>query len=125
MKMLVIDDSKPMRMFLTFLAQQLSFETFEAGDGREALSILIKNDPKQPFDVALVDWDMPRMNGLEFIQTIRRNQDFADLKLMMITTQNTQQRVAQALEAGADDFLMKPLTQEMLSDKLQILGLID
>jgi len=123
--MLVIDDSKPMRTFLTYIAQQMAFATFEAGDGREALDALIKNDPREPFDVALVDWDMPRMNGLEFVQTVRRNHDFAHLKLMMVTTQNAQERVAQALQAGADDFLMKPVTKEMLADKLQILGLVD
>ena len=125
MKMLVVDDSKPMRTFLTFLGQQLAFATFEAGDGREALDALIKSDPREPFDVALVDWDMPRMNGLELVQAVRRNRDFAGIKLLMVTTQNAQTRVAQALEAGADDFLMKPVTQEMLAEKLQILGLVD
>ena len=124
MKMLVIDDSKPMRTFLTFLGQQLAFATFEACDGREALDALIKNDPREPFDVALVDWDMPRMNGLEFVQTVRRNRDFAELKLMMVTTHNAQDQIAQALQAGADDFLMKPVTKEALDEKLQILGLI-
>ena len=68
---------------------------------------------------------MPRMNGLEFVQTVRRNQDFANLKLMMITTQNSMPRVAEALAAGADDFLMKPVTEELLASKLQILGLRD
>jgi two-component system chemotaxis response regulator CheY len=125
MKMLVIDDSKPMRTFLGFLGQQLEFETYEAADGREALDTLIKNDPREPFGVALVDWEMPRMNGIEFVQAIRRNRDFANLKLMMVTTQNAHDRVTQALEAGADDFLMKPITQEMLAEKLQILGLVD
>ncbi len=125
MKMLVIDDSKPMRTFLSFLAQEMEFATREASDGREALDILIRTDPREPFSVALVDWDMPRMNGLEFVQAVRRNRDFTDLKLMMVTTQNAQDRVTQALAAGADDFLMKPVTREMLADKLQILGLVD
>ncbi len=125
MKMLIVDDSKPMRRFLAFLGQQLAFATFEAGDGREAIGALIKNDPREPFDIALVDWDMPRMNGLDFVQAVRRNQDFANLKLMMVTTQNAYDRVEQALKAGADDFLMKPVTQEMLAEKLQILGLKD
>jgi len=122
--MLVIDDSKPMRKFLTFLAQEMAFMTTEAEDGREALDMLVRNDPREPFDVALVDWDMPRMNGLEFVEAVRRNRDFSGLKLMMVTTQNSQDRVAQALKAGADDFLMKPVTREMLADKLQMLGLV-
>ena len=103
----------------------MAFATCEASDGREALELLVSNDPREPFHLALVDWDMPRMNGLEFVQAVRRNRDFAELKLMMVTTQNAQDRVAQALKAGADDFLMKPVTQQMLAEKLQILGLTD
>lgn len=124
MKMLIVDDSKAMRTFLQHLATELSFQTEEAEDGREGLSKLIKNDPREPFDVALVDWDMPVMNGLELVQTVRRNRDFSSLKLMMVTTQNTMERVAAALEAGADDFLMKPVTKESLEEKLQILGVV-
>ena len=125
MKMLIIDDSKPMRTFLTFIVQEMSSATIEASDGREALDLLVHNDPREPFDVALVDWEMPRMNGLEFVQAVRRNRDFADLRLLMISTLNSMERVSAALEAGADDFLMKPVTREMLLDKLQILGVVD
>ena len=125
MKMLIVDDSKPMRTFLTSIAQELSFGTAEAVDGRTALDLLIRNDPREPFDVALVDWDMPRMNGLEFVQAVRRNQDFAALKILMVTAFNSTERVAEALQAGANDFLMKPATKEMLADKLQILGALD
>jgi len=125
MKLLVIDDSKPMRTFLTFIAREMSFTTAEAGDGREALDILVRNDPREPFDVALVDWEMPRMNGLEFVQAVRRNKDFVELKLLMITTLNSMDRVTEALETGANDFLMKPVSKEMLLEKLQILGVVD
>ena len=125
MKMLIVDDSKAMGTFLASIAQEISFATTEARDGREALSLLVRNDPREPFDVALVDWEMPRMNGLEFIQTVRRNRDFAPVKLLMITALNSMERVAEALEAGADDFLMKPVTKEMLLEKLLILGVMD
>jgi two-component system chemotaxis response regulator CheY len=125
MKMLIIDDSKPMRTFLAFIAQELSCATTEAGDGREGLDTLVQNDPREPFDVVLVDWEMPRMTGLEFVQAVRRNRDFASLKLLMITTLNSLERVSEALAAGADDFLMKPVTQEMLLEKLRILGVAD
>lgn len=114
-----------MRTFLIVLAREMAFATTEASDGREALEVLVKNDPREPFDVALVDWDMPRMNGLELVEAVRRNRDFADLKLMMVTTQNSQARVVQALQAGANDFLMKPVTKEMLAEKLQMLGVLD
>jgi len=124
MKMLIVDDSKAMRTFLQHIASQLSFKTEEAEDGRDGLSKLIKNDPREPFDVALVDWDMPVMTGIELVQTVRRNKDFSSLKMMMVTTQNTMERVTAAMEAGADDFLMKPVTKESLEEKLQILGLV-
>jgi two-component system chemotaxis response regulator CheY len=123
--MLVIDDSKVIRTLLTSLARDLAFATTEACDGREALDLLVRNDPREPFDVALVDWDMPRMNGLEFVETVRRNGDFNGMKIMMVTIQNEQGKVAQALRAGADDYLMKPITREMLKEKLQVIGLLD
>ncbi len=122
--MLIIDDSKPMRSFLAYLAQDLSFKPVLAEDGRAGLETLVKNDPQEPFDVALVDWDMPRMNGMEFVQFVRRNHDYDSLKLMMVTTNNTEEKVSQALEAGANDYLMKPVTKEALEEKLLILGLI-
>lgn len=125
MKMLIVDDSKAIRTFLTHIARDLSFDVTEAADGREALATVIHNDPKEPFAVALVDWDMPRMNGMEFVQAVRRNKDFAETKLMMVTTQNSMERIMLALEAGADDFLMKPVTREMLIEKLQILGVVN
>ena len=123
--MLIIDDSKAMRGFLTALAAELSFTTVQAEDGRDGLDKLIKNDPLEPFDIALVDWDMPRMTGIEFVQFVRRNHDYDGLKLMMVTTNNSEEKVAQALAAGANDFLMKPVTKESLEEKLLILGLIN
>ena len=124
MKMLVIDDSKAMRGFLCHLAGELEFTTTEAEDGRAGLDVLIKNDPREPFAIALVDWDMPRMNGLEFVQFVRKNHDYDDVKLMMVTTNNTEEKIGLALEAGANDFLMKPVTKEALEEKLMILGLV-
>lgn len=124
MRMLIIDDSKAMRGFLKALAEEFTFTTVEAVDGRDGLDTLIKNDPSEPFDIALVDWDMPRMTGLEFVQFVRRNRDYDALKLMMVTTNNTEEKITMALEAGANDFLMKPVTKEALEEKLLILGLM-
>lgn len=124
MRMLIVDDSKAMRGFLTHLAHEFSFTTVEAEDGRHALDTLIKNDPLQPFDIALVDWDMPRMTGIEFVRFVRRNHDFDGLKLMMVTTNNTEEKITMALQAGANDFMMKPVTKEALEEKLMILGLM-
>lgn len=124
MKMLVIDDSKAMRGFLCALAGELSFQTTEAEDGRAGLDALITNDPRDPFAIALVDWEMPRMNGHEFVQFVRRNHDYDGMKIMMVTNNNTVEKISMALDAGANDFLMKPVTKESLEEKLMMLGLV-
>ncbi len=125
MRMLIIDDSKAMRGFLVALAGELSFVTVEAEDGRDGLDKLIKNDPAQPFEIVLVDWDMPRMTGIEFVQFVRRNRDYDQVKIMMVTTNNTEEKITMALAAGANDFLMKPVTKESLEEKLLMLGLVN
>lgn len=119
MKALVIDDSKAIRRLLTYFAGECSFETEEACDGQEAMEALDRNGK---FDLALVDWDMPRMNGLDFVKAVRAKPEFSEMKLMMVTTQNSMEKVALAIESGANDFLMKPLTKEMFEDKLKLLG---
>jgi len=123
--MLIVDDSKAMRTFLSSLAEELSFTVAEAFDGRDALDILIKNDPRDPFEITLVDWDMPRMNGLELVQHLRRNHDFDGLRILMVTTANSLEKISEALGAGANDFLMKPVTKDALTEKLQILGCVE
>lgn len=124
MKMLVIDDSKAMRGYLRALASELSFTSEEAEDGRAALDVINRNDPREPFAVALVDLNMPRMNGIEFIQFVRRNREYDQIKLMVVTTDNTVEALSTAIAAGADDLLMKPVTKESLVEKLTILGLV-
>lgn len=122
MKTLIVDDSKAMRAFLQHLAGEIGLNDLTlAEDGRHALEILLQDSA---FDLALVDWDMPRMDGLSFVKAVRARPQFADLKIMMVTTQNTLDRVTAAIEAGATDFLMKPVTRESLEDKLRVLGVV-
>jgi two-component system chemotaxis response regulator CheY len=121
MNILIIDDSKLMRVFLGGVVQQLRGDSMEAEDGRNALQIL---EQKSDFDVALVDWEMPNMNGLEFVKTVRADPQWRELKLMMVTSQNSMEHVAEALAAGATDFLMKPVTRQSLEEKLRLLGVI-
>lgn len=119
MKALIIDDSRAMRMFLSNIVKELGFETVEAGDGLEALKQLETN---MPIDVALVDIDMPNMNGIEFLTAARKNPVFDSVKMMMVTSHTSMNSVEDALRLGAQDYLMKPLTKEMLQEKFQILG---
>lgn len=122
MKILIVDDSKAMRMFLNHLVQALRFETAMAEDGCDGLARL---EETAGIGLVLVDWDMPRMNGLEFVKAVRAIPRFNDVKLMMVTTQNSMDRVAAALGAGATDFLMKPVSEESLTDKLRVLGAVE
>ena len=122
MKILIIDDSKAMRTFLGYLVRELKLESTEAADGLEALAVLAR---EPGIDLALVDWDMPRMNGLQFVQAVRAEPAYAALKLMIVTTQTSMDHVAAALAAGAADFLMKPVTRESLEEKLLVLGVVE
>ncbi len=122
MRVLIVDDSVTMRHLLQSVVATLQAETVEAADGRQALKILAD---QWPFDVALVDWDMPVMNGIEFVKSVRADSRFNGLKIMMVTADNSMEGVGKAINSGADDYLMKPLTGQMVIDKLRVLGLLD
>jgi two-component system chemotaxis response regulator CheY len=120
--MLIIDDSSTMRSLLGMIASELGVESEQAPDGQAALD-RVQRSPD--FDVALVDWDMPRMNGLEFVRAVRARPAWGGMKLMMVTSRHVAKDVQLALTLGADDFLMKPLDAGMLADKLRLLGLLE
>jgi two-component system chemotaxis response regulator CheY len=120
MQALVIDDSKTVRSILRKILGQIGFEVSEAGNGREGLQRL--GELERP-DLALVDWNMPEMDGLEFVRAVRADPRYAGLRLMMVTTENELTRVHTALEAGADEYVMKPFTDEVIREKLELLGI--
>ena len=120
MKALVIDDSKAMRSILSRMLQGLGFEVLEASNGREGIERLQANGS---VDLALVDWNMPEMNGLEFIRSVRSLQSYDGVLLMMVTTETEMENVVRALAAGANEYVMKPFTQEIILEKLQIFGM--
>ncbi len=122
MRALVIDDSKAIRIVLRKLLGELGFEVVEAADGREALQRL--NGPMGPFDLALVDWNMPEMNGLEFVREVRGQGGHEDLTMVMVTTETESGQVVRALAAGANEYIMKPFSRDVLLDKLSMLGLV-
>jgi two-component system chemotaxis response regulator CheY len=120
--MLIIDDSATMRRLLGMIASELGIDSEQAEDGESALDLV---ERRPGFEVALVDWDMPRMNGLEFVRAVRARPQLSDMKLMMVTSHHAAQDVRLALALGADDFLMKPLDTGMVADKLRVLGVLE
>lgn len=122
--MLIIDDSPTMRRYLASIAGELDIEAGMAVDGRDALAQM-ESHINSGFDVALVDWDMPRMNGLQFVRAVRARPEFSSTKLMMVTSHNALQDIRVAISAGADDYLMKPLDSAMIAEKLRVMGLLD
>jgi len=119
-KALIIDDSKAMRSILSRMLQGLGFEVLEASNGREGLERLQVHGS---VDLALVDWNMPEMNGLDFIRTVRAKQSYDGVLLIMVTTETEMENVVRALAAGANEYVMKPFTQEIILEKLQIFGM--
>ncbi len=120
---LIIDDSRAIRQILGGTVSELGFGVIEAGDGREALRALEAMSP--PAEFVLVDWNMPVMNGLQFIQEVRARREWDSVKLMMVTSVTEAQEMARALLAGADEYVMKPFTKDVLLGKLRLLGVVE
>lgn len=118
---LVVDDSRAMRSILTRLLTGLGFDVAQAADGAEALSVL---DAGSRPDVILVDWNMPVMDGLTLVKSVRARQDLRDISLMMVTTESEQGQIVRALAAGAHEYVIKPFTDEVIAEKLALLGLV-
>jgi two-component system chemotaxis response regulator CheY len=121
MKALVIDDSRTMRRIVGALLEALGFEVHQAGDGQEALDLL---DDGLEVELACIDWNMPIMDGLEFVTRVRSNPDRRQITLMMVTTESETGQIVRALAAGAHEYLIKPFTPDSIRDKLELLGLV-
>ena len=120
MRILIVDDSRSMRLILKrMLADMGHTEVVEAEHGGQALERLQEGAA----ELALVDWNMPVMNGLEFVQAMREVRAYDRIKVMMVTSESSPRLVYEALKAGADEYAMKPITREVIEDKLQLLGL--
>ncbi len=113
LKVLVVDDSSTMRKIILRSLAAVGVPTaIEASDGAEALARF----QQEPFDLVLTDWNMPHMNGLELIQTIRQTN--TQTPIIMITTEAEKTRVVSAIQAGCNDYLVKPFTADTLREKL-------
>jgi len=121
MRALVIDDSRTMRRIVADILGGLGFATSQASNGREALDLL---EAGETFDLACIDWNMPVMDGLEFVKAVRARPDWRVLTLMMVTTESEHGQVVRALAAGAHEYLIKPFTPDAVRSKLALLGLL-
>jgi len=121
MRALIVDDSSFIRNYEEKMLHDLGIQSIHAADGCAALAQLSANDD---FDFVLLDINMPRMNGLECARAIRSDTRYKDILLMMVTTEADMSFVNSALKIGADEFLMKPFTEEGLREKLILLGVV-
>ena len=123
MQAIVVDDSRAMRMLMGRLLKDIGFAVDEAGDGSEALERLRERLSADPVQLALVDWNMPEMSGIELVEAVRSDPAFSSLRIVMVTTETELSQVMRALDAGADEYLMKPFTRDDVVGKLELLGL--
>lgn len=125
LKVLVVDDSRTIRRILGGILADLGFETCEAGNGKDALAVLERQrEAGTPVSLALIDWNMPEMNGFEFLQQLRADARNAELVAIMVTTETQVDQMVAALEAGANEYIMKPFTKDVIQEKLQLLGVL-
>jgi two-component system chemotaxis response regulator CheY len=117
-KALIVDDSKAIRQIERKYLEEMGFEVLEAEHGEQALEVLKENPD---IKIILLDWYMPIMNGYEFLKKVRANPEWSDIKIMMVTTENQQKSVIDAIMAGANEYLMKPFDKEMLETKIRYL----
>nr|BFE67535.1 hypothetical protein GCM10020092_008360 [Actinoplanes digitatis] len=115
MRAMVIDDSRAMRMILKRIVAKLNFEAIEAGDGQEALDLLATMTEVP--ELALIDWNMPNMNGLEFVTKVRAEPRLREMTLVMVTTESEQSQIVRALAAGAHEYVIKPFTEGAMIEK--------
>ena len=121
MRALVIDDSRAMRRIVSGTLGGLGFDTRQAGHGQEALDVL--HEGWVP-DLCTIDWNMPVMDGLQFVSAVRANPAWRALTLMMVTSESEQGQIVRALAAGAHEYVIKPFTADALRDKLALLGML-
>ena len=116
---LVVDDSKVIRKVARHILETLDYLVREAGDGREALDACIADTP----DIILLDWNMPVMNGMDFLRALRETELPKRPKVVFCTTENGMAYIRAAIEAGADEYVMKPFDRETIESKFQIVGM--
>ncbi len=119
-QILVVDDSAVIRKVATRILEGMRFQTAEAEDGRKALAACSFLMP----DAILLDWNMPVMDGFEFLRELRKMPGGARPKVVFCTTENDVAHIARAMHAGADEYIMKPFDKEIVQSKFEEIGLV-
>ncbi|HME08121.1 MAG TPA: response regulator [Bryobacteraceae bacterium] len=119
---LVVDDARAVRRIISGILQKLDYEVLEAENGRAALDLLTGLDFVP--ELALLDWNMPEMDGLEALRHIRAEPRWASMVILMVTTETEVERICLALEAGANEYIMKPFTPEILVERIAMAGAV-
>jgi two-component system chemotaxis response regulator CheY len=121
MRALVVDDSRTVRIIIGKILREIGMEVLEARNGREALEQM-----RLAPDVGLmlVDWNMPEMNGFDFLHAVRSDRAYDAVRILMVTSETESAKVNQALAAGANEYLMKPFNKDVLVAKLNLLDVL-
>ncbi len=117
---LIVDDSRVVRMVAKKILQELGFETSEAEDGKKAMEACQRAMP----DVILLDWNMPVMNGIEFLRELRAYPGGDTPKVVFCTTENDLAHIMEAMGSGADEYIMKPFDAEIIESKFSQVGIL-
>ena len=117
---LIVDDSSVIRKVARRIVEGLRFDVTEAEDGEQAVAVCRNRMP----DVVLLDWNMPKMDGYEFLRLLRRMPNGDQPRVVFCTTENDVAHIARARHAGANEYIMKPFDREMVAAKFQEVGLI-
>ena len=120
-KVLVVDDSRTIRTIIRRSLVELGYEVCEACDGNEALRMIEVG--KADVKLVMTDWNMPEMNGFELLKRLRQDPDLAALTIVMVTTETEISHMVSALDAGANEYIMKPFTKDILKEKLELVGI--
>jgi two-component system chemotaxis response regulator CheY len=120
-KILLVDDSRAVRLAAKRILSSFEFDVLEAENGQQALEVLRQS---QPVDAVLLDWNMPIMDGLTFLKAVRADTRLMQPRIVMCTTENDLHRIVAAMDSGADEYIMKPFTEEIVREKLREAGVL-
>lgn len=121
-RVLIVDDSRTIRLILRRILTEIGLSVVEAGNGSEAL-VVVDTEPAG-LDLVMADWNMPEMNGFDLLTKLRERTELSSLKVVMVTTEAELGHMTMALEAGANEYIMKPFTKEIVKEKLELLGML-